>query len=171
MLSVVSVHVPGRVFTAALAALPFQVLLLTVAVLGVCAEADAHGVYDLRVPKLFQFASRRCFDGDWRENTRNSEESNGASGGARTRQAIYRQSANSLALTQIACRGKIAENAYTRPFEAKVGRKVVGKNELRIVRCHGGEGGTPPFRSEANQGFTVRLWRVENSPCIIVASM
>ena len=40
----------------------------------------------LRGPKLFQFASTGCFDGDSHENTQNSEEKNGGSGGARTRE-------------------------------------------------------------------------------------
>ena len=32
---------------------------------------------------------------------------------------------------EIDCKGEIAENAYTRPFEVKVGRKVVGKDTVR----------------------------------------
>jgi len=38
------------------------------------------------------------------------------------------QLANLLTLTQIDRKGEITENAYTRPFEAKPGRKVVGRS-------------------------------------------
>ena len=52
----------------------------------------------------------------------------GGSGVARTRWARSAQLTKALMVREIASTAKNGENAYIRPFEAKVGRKVVGRD-------------------------------------------
>ncbi len=55
---------------------------------------------------------------------------NGRSGGARTQRADYAQLSIVLQVKHTDWNGEMAENAWQRPFETRVGRKVAGRTSL-----------------------------------------
>jgi hypothetical protein len=65
-----------------------------------------------------------------KRKSQKSPENSGGSGGARTWRARSAQLTKALMVREIASTAKNGGNAYIRPFEAKVGRKVVGKSPL-----------------------------------------